>query len=303
MPKTRLPGLPKPLMVMTAERPRDAAVLIADVASRLSRGEPDERRREARLLLALALEREAPVLPHEDIIIDAEALLRLDGLIRRRNQGEPVSRLRGWREFFSLPFQLNAATLDPRPDSEVLVETGLALAKDMAEDLAIIDFGTGSGCLLLALLHHLPHARGLGVDLSPDAVAAAENNARHLGLAGRSEFLVSDWDSALPEGQYDLVISNPPYIASGDIDGLEDEVRIHDPQLALDGGADGLDIWRLLLPVMARRLKPHGKGVVEIGYGQAGDVSALGLKSGLQTVSDHPDLAGRTRCLVLAKPD
>ncbi|MGC6485392.1 MAG: peptide chain release factor N(5)-glutamine methyltransferase [Candidatus Puniceispirillales bacterium] len=286
---------------MTADRQREAAGLITAVAARLKRGDAGERRREARLLLALAVDREDPVLPHEDIALDQAQAAHLDTLINRRNDGEPVSRLRGWREFYSLRFGLNAATLDPRPDSEVLVETGLMLAETMPAAISIVDFGTGSGCLLLALLAHLPEARGIGVDVNPEAIAAARANAESLSLAGRSRWSVSDWDSSLAEERFDLVISNPPYIPRLEIDSLEPEVRLHDPLLALDGGDDGLVVWRLLLPVIAGRLNPGGRAVVEIGHGQAEDVTGLAIAAGLDTLSTHADLAGRTRCLVLAK--
>ena len=245
-------------MAMTADQLVSAAGLISSVSERLSRGDLAERRREARLLLALALERAEPVLPHEDIFFPPKAETRLEALISRRNEGEPVSRLRGWREFYSLRFYLNNATLDPRADSEVLVDTGLTLASEMDGPLNIVDFGTGSGCLLLAMLHHLRDAQGLGVDISPDAIDAARRNATALALDSRASWIVSDWDASLGADMFDLVISNPPYIARDDIETLAPEVRLHDPLRALDGGADGLEVWRRLLPVITRRLKPGG---------------------------------------------
>ena len=287
-------------MAMTAEQRVSAAGLIGRVSERLTRGDLAERRREARLLLALALDRAEPVLPHEDIVFPPEAETQLAAFISRRNEGEPVSRLRGWREFYSLRFYLNNATLDPRADSEVLVDTGLILARDMAGPLNIVDFGTGSGCLLLALLHHLQNAQGLGVDISADAIDAARRNAKSLALDSRASWIVSDWDTDLGLDMFDLVISNPPYIARGDIETLAPEVRLHDPLRALDGGADGLEVWRRLLPVITRRLKPGGRAVAEIGHGQAEHVSALAAENGLVLLTSHADLAGRTRCLVLS---
>lgn len=288
-------------MAMTADQLVSAAGLIGSVSERLSRGDLAERRREARLLLALALERAEPVLPHEDIFFPPKAETRLEALISRRNEGEPVSRLRGWREFYSLRFYLNNATLDPRADSEVLVDTGLTLASEMDGPLNIVDFGTGSGCLLLAMLHHLRDAQGLGVDISPDAIAAARRNATALALDSRASWIVSDWDAGLGADMFDLVISNPPYIARDDIETLAPEVRLHDPLRALDGGADGLEVWRRLLPVITRRLKPGGRAVAEIGHGQAEHVTALAAANGLVVLASHADLGGRTRCLVLAR--
>ena len=286
-------------MAMTAEQPVSAAGLIGSVSKRLLRGDAAERRREARLLLALVLDRPDPVLPHEDIIFPPQAETRLNDLISRRNAGEPVSRLRGWREFYSLRFTLNDATLDPRADSEVVVDTGLRLAGEMSGPLSIIDFGTGSGCLLLALLHHLEDAQGLGVDISPDAIKAARRNAAALKLDSRASWIVSDWDAGLGPDLFDLVISNPPYIVHDDIATLAPEVRLHDPLRALDGGADGLEEWRRLLPVIATRLKPGGRAITEIGYGQAEQVSALAAENALVLLASHADLGGRTRCLVL----
>jgi release factor glutamine methyltransferase len=288
-------------MVMVPDRPQEANGLITITAEQLSRGDVASRRGEARLLLALALGREDSVFPHEDIVFDAAAATRLDMLVDRRNQGEPLSRLRGWREFYSLRFGLNAATLDPRPDSEVVVETALALATELSPQIDIIDLGTGSGCLLLALLHHLPQAQGLGVDINPDAIAAARDNAKSLGLEDRVKWLASDWDCNFGKGQFDIVVSNPPYIPSNEIEGLEAEVNNHDPRIALDGGEDGLAAWRVLLPILAGKLKPWGRGLVEIGCGQDDIVSTLGRSAGLETISTHADLAGRTRCLVFAK--
>ena len=209
MPKIRRQDWQKLPMAMTADQPVSAAALIGRVSERLLRGDPAEKRREARLLLALALGRAEPVLPHEDIVLPPQAETKLAAFISRRNEGEPVSRLRGWREFYSLRFYLNNATLDPRADSEVLVDTGLILARDMTGPLNIVDFGTGSGCLLLALLHHLQDAQGLGVDISADAIDAARRNAKSLALDSRASWIVSDWDTDLGPDMFDLVISNP----------------------------------------------------------------------------------------------
>lgn len=298
---------------------REAAHVINLVAARLSTttgragssGDDQEsqadHRRDARLLLGLAMRRDDPVLPHEDITLTADAEARLEQLIHRRKAGEPVSRLRGWREFYSLPFQLSAATLDPRPDSEVIVDTAIDLAKSTLNEksepgrqISVIDFGTGTGCLLLAILHHLPTARGIGVDISAEAIDTAAGNAERLGLASRSRWQVSNWDQALADATFDLVISNPPYIPDRDIDTLAPEVRLHDPRRALDGGEDGLVAWRQVLPVIARRLNLDGRAVVEIGYDQAAAVTVLAKTFGLEVLAEKTDLGGRPRCLIMA---
>ncbi|MEK9860717.1 MAG: peptide chain release factor N(5)-glutamine methyltransferase [Alphaproteobacteria bacterium] len=288
-----------------ANKPQLAAQVLVDIAARLPDNGLDDRRRDARHLLALALDRTTPVLPHEDVDITSEQLDRLDHLIERRIKGEPISRIRGYREFYSLDFHINPATLDPRADSETLVEAALWVLGD-ADWLAprvtpsvaprVLDLGTGSGCLLLAILANAPTASGIGVDIQEAAAEMARQNAECLGLASRADFQVRSWDDGL-DGQFDLVISNPPYIPRPDLGGLMDEVRLYDPILALDGGDDGLDAWRALAPVIARRLYPHGTALVEIGQGQGDEVAGIFDHHGLRLTHQWPDLAGVTRCL------
>jgi len=277
-----------------------ASGVLAQLASRLKDNGMDSPVRDARLLLALALGREDPVLPHETITMTGAAQARLEDYLARRLAGEPISRMRGWREFYSLRFGLNRATLDPRPDSECLVDAALAWLR-RAEDPAptVLDFGTGTGCLLLAVLHAIPDAVGTGVDAAPEAVRQARANAEALGLDGRARFLESDWDAAL-EGQFRLILSNPPYIPQGDLPGLMAEVRDHDPVRALDGGADGLQAWGRVLPAISRRLAPDGRAFVEIGAGQEKAVAALAGAAGLKLAGQIKDLSGTIRCLELA---
>ena len=259
---------------------------------------------EARLLLALALGREAPVLTHEDITFDAPSSAKLQELIEARLSGVPVSRLRGWREFYGLRFGLNADTLDPRPDSEVLVDQALAFATDMGwqtDPISLVDFGTGSGCLLLSCLHELPEARGVGIDISKLALGQATENANNLEMLSRAKFLHSDWDARLGTDTYHIILSNPPYIETGDFDSLSDEVRLHDPHRALFAGTDGLDDYRRLMPIIAARLKIDGQAFIEIGYGQAEAVSHLASEAGLQIVNIQEDLAGIPRCLIVRR--
>ena len=284
-----------------------AATLLADIADQLPDNGLDDRRRDARLLLAMALGRDDAVLPHEDITVTPKQHQALNTLIARRQQGEPISRMRGWREFYSLNFKMNPATLDPRADSEVVVDQVLAYLRhgDMPRP-RLLDLGTGTGCLLLASLNNHPNAVGVGVDVQPDAVAMANQNAAYLGLSDRAEFFVSSWDSAIgdpwaAEGQFDVIISNPPYIPSHDLLTLMDEVKNYDPPLALDGGADGLEAWRALAPVMARRLRDDGAVFVEIGQGQDDAVTAIFKDGGLNLVAKYPDLSGVNRCLQFSK--
>ncbi len=276
-----------------------AAAALDKIAAELNPNGYDDPRRDARHLLAIALGRDNAVLPHEDITLTADDITRLNDVIRRRNNGEPISRMRGYREFYGLNFTINAATLDPRADSEVIVDT----VRDYAEDKAairMVDFGTGSGCLILAAASYLPDATGIGVDIQPDAVLMATQNAQHHGLSERITFQQGSWDSGL-DGCFDIIITNPPYIPAKDLDGLMDEVKNFDPMPALDGGADGLDAWRALAPIFSRRLALDGVAIVEIGSGQEIDVAAIMAEENIILLEQRCDLSGIIRCLVFAK--
>lgn len=225
---------------------------------------------------------------------------RLEDFTRRRLAGEPVARILGLREFWGLPLQLSAATLVPRPDTETVVELALEMLRASAparRPLRIVDLGTGSGAILLALLSELPDAFGYGTDISVEALRTARGNAVDLGLASRAAFVACDYAAAL-SNTFDLIISNPPYIRSLDIAGLATEVRDHDPLRALDGGADGLDAYRALIPQAARLLAPGGILAVEVGEGQSADVEPLMASAGL--ILEGPpkaDLAGIRRAV------
>ncbi len=287
---------------MTAQ---PARALITRLADQLASAGIDNPRFEARLLLGLALGREDAPGSHEELALDRQQADRLAGFLQRRCAGEPPSRLRGWREFYGLRFQLNPAMLDPRPDSEILVEAALGFAGQLGPDraLQVADFGTGSGCLLLSLLAHLPGAHGVGLDISAAALQGAADNARALGLAGRVQFVEGDWQAPLPTDQFDILLANPPYIREGDKASLAKEVVLHDPHQALFGGADGLAAWRILLPVLARRLAASGRAFVEIGSDQAEPVTDLARRAGLGLQDQLCDLAGRPRCLVFVQKD
>lgn len=276
-----------------------AAALLRDATARLDAAGVEDARRDARLLLAEALGVEAHRLilePETDV--PPEAAARFAEFVTAREARTPVSRILGRREFWGLSFRLSPATLDPRPDSETLVEAVLKAFPDRAAPLRVLDFGTGTGCLLLAVLSEYPNATGLGIDKAAAAVATASTNADDLGLGVRAEFRTGDWGEGLA-GTFDIILSNPPYIEAGVVPMLAPEVARHDPLLALAGGADGLDAYRRLLPDVARLLAPQGHAFLELGQGQAPDVAALALDRGLIQRALHTDLAGIARCLEL----
>jgi release factor glutamine methyltransferase len=223
----------------------------------------------------------------------------------RRLNREPVSRILGSREFWGLRFTIDPSVLDPRPDTETLVETALdwiATRHLRHEKLRVLDIGTGSGALIVALLSELPAAFGVATDVSLAALSLARANARRLGIADRCCFVACDYASALG-GPFDLVVSNPPYISSGDISSLEPEVRNYDPRLALDGGHDGLDSYRAIAGDALRLLAPRGRLIVELGQGQTQAVSAIVNAAGL-SVEQPPvrDLSGISRALCATTP-
>jgi release factor glutamine methyltransferase len=233
-------------------------------------------------------------------LLTPDEAARLEDFTRRRIAGEPVARITGTKEFWGLPLQLTAATLVPRPDTETLVELALEMVRATPRPdrpLRIADLGTGSGAILLALLSELPDAHGTGTDISADALQTAHINAVHLGLAGRATFVACDYAAAL-SGRFDLIVSNPPYIRSGEIAALATEVRDHDPLRALDGGWDGFDAYRTLIPQAAGLLAAGGVLAVEVGRGQSKEVERLMSAAGL-TLPKPPkaDLAGLPRAV------
>ncbi|MBB3017133.1 release factor glutamine methyltransferase [Microvirga lupini] len=256
---------------------------------------------DARLLLLEALGISATdLITSPDTPLTAEQSDTLAAFTNRRLAHEPVARIVGEREFWGLPFRLSPETLVPRPDTETLIETALALLPDRQAPLRIVDFGTGSGCILVALLHELPNAIGLGVDLSFGAVVTARANAVGNRVGNRCHFALSRWADAV-SGPFDLIVSNPPYIASGVIPTLDEEVREHDPRLALDGGPDGLEPYRILLGEAERLLAAGGLLVVEIGYDQAEALSSLAALHGLEILKIASDLSGNPRCIAMKR--
>ena len=223
-------------------------------------------------------------------------------LATRRLTGEPVARILGYKEFWSLPLRVDAATLVPRPETETVVEAALAAIDaggPRSRKLRIVDLGTGSGALILALLSELPNAFGIATDTSTKALVVARDNARRLAQT-RARFIACDMAAAL-RGPFDAIVSNPPYIASGDIAALAPDVRDFDPHLALDGGTDGLHFYRAIAAAAPALLTPGGVLVVELGIGQAEPVAQLFAAAGLAPSPPHPDLNGTPRALVASK--
>ncbi|MFT5440313.1 MAG: release factor glutamine methyltransferase [Alphaproteobacteria bacterium] len=247
---------------------------------------------EARLLVAHAtgLTR-TDLLAHQDKEIIPEAVASLAALVQRRMAHEPMSHLLGRRGFWTLEFEVGPVVLDPRPDSETLVEAALDLFPNTQAAISVLDLGTGSGCLLLSVLAERAAAWGVGVDVSPDALAVAARNATDAELEGRARFVCSDWGRAI-EGPFDLILCNPPYIQSGAIEGLAPEVAKFEPHLALDGGVSGYDAYGAIGPEIARLLRSDGAAVVEAGAGQMPEIARLFSKSGLALQEVRSDLGG-----------
>jgi release factor glutamine methyltransferase len=276
------------------------------LAARFKSASIDSAELDARILVGAVLGLDLTgVIAAASRLLTSDESTRLEDFTRRRLAGEPVARILGLKEFWGLPLQLSAATLVPRPDTETVVELALEMLRaspPCGRPLRIADLGTGSGAILLALLSELPDAFGYGTDISVEALRTAHRNATGLGLASRAEFLACDYAAALAD-TFDLIVSNPPYIRSADIPGLATEVRDHDPLRALDGGTDGLDAYRALIPQAARLLAPAGVLAVEVGEGQSADVERMMTSAGL-TLEGPPkaDLAGIRRAVAGRKP-
>lgn len=258
---------------------------------------------DARLLLAHALGAAPPDLvarAGDAVTQEEEAAAR--ALLERRLAGEPVGRIRGHRAFWTLDLLLSPETLEPRPDTETVVEEALALVPDKEAPLRILDLGTGTGAILAALLVERPNAFGVGVDRSEGAARTARENLARAGLGGRGAVLVGEWGTAL-SGGFDLVVSNPPYITIADMAALAPDVRDHDPALALVAGADGLDAYRAIAADLPRLMKPGGHAVLELGIGQEACVAALLRENGLAVPRPaRHDLGGVPRALGATRP-
>jgi release factor glutamine methyltransferase len=263
-------------------------------ALRLQQAGVEDSMREAQLLVGAALGLDGAQLLSgtKDLSLDEEK--KIEDWLRRREKREPLARLQGARGFWNAEFILNEATLEPRPDSETLIETALDLCK--MPPARILDIGTGTGCLLLSLLQEFPESRGVGTDKSEKALEAARANAKTLKLENRAQFICTNWAEGA-SGAFDLVVSNPPYIASQDIPGLQPEVRDYDPRLSLDGGGDGLFAYRTLAASLRALMNQKALALFEIGEGQEEDVIRIFEGAGWKVAASRRDLADIPRVL------
>ncbi|MCA3555253.1 peptide chain release factor N(5)-glutamine methyltransferase [Aestuariivirga sp.] len=275
--------------------PDRLAALLAAATARLTAAGSGTPTLDARLLLqaAAGLTREDLILG-PDRALTEEKLARFDSFIARRERHEPVSRILGEREFYGRVFRVTPDTLDPRPDTETLIEAALPL---LPKSGRLLDLGAGTGAIAITLLAERPDATGIATDLSAAALAVARENAARLGVACRLTFAEGSWFAPV-SGSFDIILSNPPYIPDRDIACLSPDVRNHDPDLALSGGADGLGPYRIIATGAAAHLAAAGHVLVEIGAGQAEDVEAIFAQSGFRSVGRRRDLGGHTRCLV-----
>ena len=266
--------------------------MMREAAQRFAAAGVENAPRDARLLLAHALGIEpVEVILRETDAIDIGALTDFEQTIQRRLKGEPVSRIRGWREFYGRRFIVTPAVLDPRPETELLVEQGL---KRLPRSGRVLDLGTGSGCILLSVLAERPDAIGTGLDISAAALGVARSNAEALAVSARVSLVEGSWGDPT-DGPFDLALSNPPYIPEADVAGLATDVRGYDPHIALTPGGDGLGPYRAILAAMPRWLKPGGCIGFEFGIEQAAAVTMLMQQAGLSDIEVHRDLAGIER--------
>jgi len=274
------------------------AQALAETERCFARAGIDSARADSRILVqhATGLDR-AQLLTRGDASLEPRAAKRLACMTRRRARREPVALITGMREFWSLPFRVTRATLVPRPDSETLIETALAELPDRTRPYRVLDLGTGSGCLVLALLSELPNAIGVGTDVSAAALKVAQSNAQRLKLAKRASFVASDWGAGLG-GPFDVIVANPPYVADDEWIALDPDVRFFEPRAALTAGPDGLDAYRALAPRLDRLLAPGGIFVGEVGAGQSAAASQVLIDAGLAVRAICCDLSGISRCLL-----
>jgi release factor glutamine methyltransferase len=279
--------------------PEQVKPLLAAAAARLRAAGCDTPELDARLLLqwAAGLSREELILSPERPVAGEDLALFLSCIARREGR-EPVSRILGEREFYGRAFRMTPATLDPRPDTETLIEAALRL---LPEGARLLDLGTGTGAIAVTLLAERPSATGAATDISPEALDVALGNARRHGVAGRLSLLEGSWFGPV-SGMFDMILSNPPYIPAADIAGLSPDVRNFDPRLALVGGADGLDPYRAIASGAASHLAAGGHVLVEIGAGQAEAVEAIFGTAGFACSGRYSDLGGHLRCLAFRRP-
>ncbi|MCE2563864.1 peptide chain release factor N(5)-glutamine methyltransferase [Komagataeibacter sp. FNDCF1] len=282
-----------------APTPANLRMLLSNATTRLRNAGIEAPQREARLLAAHAAGTDLAGLLRIDVLDDTAHAMFTRVLARRLNH-EPMAYITGQAGFWSLDLAVSPATLIPRADSETLIEAVLHHLPDRTRPLRVLDIGTGTGCLVLAVLAEYPHATGIGTDINPQAARLAACNAMRNGLGSRCMTLCCNWADATG-GPFDLVLSNPPYIAHAELSGLMPDVVEHEPIRALDGGADGLVAYRALAADLPTLLAPGGIAVLELGIGQDHSVPALMQRSGLEVMEVRPDLGGTGRALVIKK--
>ncbi|AGK60014.1 N5-glutamine S-adenosyl-L-methionine-dependent methyltransferase [Hyphomicrobium denitrificans 1NES1] len=282
------------------ERDQTVGAALAEMTRAFAAQGIESAPRDARILLQglLGVDGTALLTRPEQRLGDAAA--RIGDAVRRRLAREPVSRILGVREFYGREFLVTPDVLDPRPDTETVVDLALEIVRSnglQSETIHIADIGTGSGILIATLLAELPNARGVATDISAAALAVAQRNADRLGVAGRASFVATHRLDGCA-GPFDLVVSNPPYIVTGEISGLEPEVRDYDPQLALDGGVDGLGVYREIAGIARNPLRPM-RLVMEVGATQASDVTDIFSAYGWQPLDQKKDLGGHVRAVAV----
>ena len=277
----------------------DVATVLHTIARQLEAADVDSVRLDARLLVGAATgETAAGLIARPQRRLSAQEADILRGMVARRCAREPIAQILGSREFWSLEFEVSASVLTPRPDSETIIEAACRHIPAPDRPFRVLDLGTGSGCLLLALLHEFPAASGVGVDIGAAAVTLARRNSDRLGVGARAAFVVGDWADSIA-GRFDVVMSNPPYIATAEIAGLAPEVAHYEPLSALDGGRDGLDAYHAILPLTSTFLAPGGIALFEIGAGRHEAICSLASACGLAIVALEADIAGIARVAIL----
>jgi len=242
----------------------------------------------------------------KDLIINKEALQAIEMALERRIAGEPLTRILGVREFWGLEFEVTPDTLDPRPDTETLIEAALKWVEKAGltdKPIRILDMGTGTGCIPISMLSELPHATAIATDISPKALDVARKNAEKNKMSRRIEFIESDWMSALQGEQFDLILSNPPYISESVINDLSVEVKNHDPILALSGGEDGLECYKKIIFDLKNHLNQHNRAFLEIGFDQLESLKGLVEESGLCLSDSYADISGIPRVVEISNGD
>lgn len=285
---------------------KTAQNLFLEIKERLKAGGIEEFELETRILFEdLAGITPSIRLSMPDIPVPEEILANIDQAIARRLCGEPIGRILGYRDFWKSRFYLSSDTLEPRPDTETLIEEVLRVYKGQENaPLKLIDLGTGTGCILLSLLQEFPNATGLGIDISTGAVEQSQNNAQRLGLENRAEFRQGSWLDGIEKGRkFDMILSNPPYIPSNDIPNLSKEVQNYDPLRALDGGKEGLDPYTNLLPILKNYLEPDAHVFFEFGINQEGDIVRLVEEACANLIRVTRDLGGVPRVATISYGD